>query len=266
MHEYDIALKSILRGCGGSVLAGIAGSPITQWHNVELPLVRGLRADLLGETEAGALIHIELQSSNDSEMVWRMLEYGAAIWRSFGSWPSQCVLYSGFEPLGMADKIRTPSLSYDCRMIDFREFDAEPLLSSPCLEDNIIAVLARLRDEREAVRRIPESIEASPPERRPSALQELMFPGGLRKLETVIEEETAKMPILNDIMDHDLFGPAIRRGRAEGERCVIEWQITERFGEVPVWARERLAGLSDPELKQMAIRLLKPCTLEELLG
>ena len=94
MGEYDIALKAVLRG-SDRVFAELNSGAIARWHNVELPEVRSLRVDMLGETSAGGLVHIELQSQNDATMALRMLEYCAAIYRQFGRFPHQIVLYVG---------------------------------------------------------------------------------------------------------------------------------------------------------------------------
>jgi len=74
------------------------------------------------------------------------------------------------------------------------------------------------------------------------------------------------MPILNDIMDHELFGRERKLGREDGERTVILSLMTERFGPVPVWARERIESLKAPELEKLALRVLKARTLEDLLS
>ena len=80
------------------------------------------------------------------------------------------------------------------------------------------------------------------------------------------------MPILDDIMDHDLFGPAIRQGREEGreeglrhERHILTRQMVARFGPVPTWVKERLNSLSSSEIEEIAIRLLDASSLEDLL-
>lgn len=75
MHEYDIALKSILMRRTGSLLTRITGLTVARWHNIEFPEVRNRRADLMGETAEGEFVHVELQSTNDSDMAQRMLEY-----------------------------------------------------------------------------------------------------------------------------------------------------------------------------------------------
>lgn len=291
MQEYDVTLKSLLtrRGCGA--LGRIAGYSAEQWetvrwHNVELSEVNTRRVDLLGETADGELIHVELQRSNDSSMLFRMAEYAFFIRREFGKWPSQFVLYIGPEPMRMQTRLQTGFLSFECRMTDIGEFDAEPLLASEHLEDNIIAILARLRDGRDAVKRILRQIEQSPPEGRAAALKELTILAGLRKLESVIGQEAAKMPILDDIMDHDLFGPAIRQGLEqgrlegrqegrkegrqegleEGERHLLLRLIEKRFGPTPLWARQRIDTLSIQELETIGVKVLDARNLRELLA
>jgi len=66
---------------------------------VELPEIRDLRVDLLGETAENGLVHIELQSANDSDMALRMAEYSIAIRRRFGRNPAQLILCSWFDCL-----------------------------------------------------------------------------------------------------------------------------------------------------------------------
>jgi predicted transposase YdaD len=278
MHEYDITLKSILRRLTGTVLRDLTGFTVARWHNVELPAVQNRRADMLGETADGTLVHIELQSANQSGMALRMLEYATAIHRQFGRFPHQMVLYVGRAPLRMPGKVAGPHLEFTCKMVDIRELDSEPLLMSSRVEDNVIAVLARLSDQREAVKRILIGIAACEPPRRQAALDELMLLAGLRELAPVIRQEAEQMPILDDIMDHAVLGPERRRGiqigieqgreqgREEGERKIVLRQIAKRFGPVPAAARKRIEALSAPKLERIALRLLDAHSLDELLG
>jgi len=91
MQEYDVALKSFLCNGRESLLA-LTSVVVERWHNVELPEVRNLRVDLLGEGADSRLIHIELQSTHDATMALRMLEYSAAVYRKFGRFPEQIVI------------------------------------------------------------------------------------------------------------------------------------------------------------------------------
>jgi hypothetical protein len=76
------------------------------------------------------------------------------------------------------------------------------------------------------------------------------------------------MPILTDIMDHEVLGPAIRQGRQEGRQegrqDVLRRQLQKRFGQIPAWVETRLTGLSAAGLDDLAVRILDASGLEEL--
>src|SRR5207248_6717718 len=95
-------------------------------------------------------------------MPLRMAEYYLRILRLHKRYPAQVVLYVGEEPLRMNNELRGPGLVFGYRLIDIREFDAEWLLDSDQVGDNIIAVLARVRNSRDAVRRVMERIAKLP--------------------------------------------------------------------------------------------------------
>jgi len=61
MHEYDITLKDLLLDAPGMTLRELTGLDVTMWRDVELPKVNSPRIDLLGQTNDGILVHIELQ-------------------------------------------------------------------------------------------------------------------------------------------------------------------------------------------------------------
>jgi len=280
MHEYDITLKSVLRRLTGSVLRELTGFTVTRWHNVELPAVQNRRADMLGETADGTLVHIELQSTNQAGMALRMLEYAAAIHRQFGRFPEQMVLYVGEAPLKMKSQLAGPRLEFACRIVDIRSLDGEALIASGRVEDNVIAVLARLGNAREAVKQILLKIGRSGPKRRGAAFEELMFLAGLRKLEPVIKREARQMPILNDIMHHAVIGRERKRGIKEGleqgreqereqslarERQFVVRMIGKRFGTVPATVRKQVEGFSAPKLERIALRLFDARSLNELM-
>ncbi len=105
MHEYDVALKYILTRPGSALLAALTGSPSPRWLNVEDPLVRNLRVDLLGESPDGELIHIELQSRNEKDFGMRMGEYSFGVGLRHGRLPRQVALYVGAEPLRMKNEV-----------------------------------------------------------------------------------------------------------------------------------------------------------------
>jgi hypothetical protein len=173
----------------------------------------------------------------------------------------------------MRNSIEGGSVSARYRLVDIREFSAEPMLVSDRLEDNVIAVLMRAGDERAAVRRVLQRIADGEPEQRATALAELAILAGLRKLSDVITQEVQQMPILDDIMDNPIIGPRIRPrmregieiGRKEGERAVVLRQVDKRFGAIPDWAKQKIEAMSLADLQDAELRLLDAPNLEDLL-
>ncbi len=82
------------------------------------------------------------------------------------------------------------------------------------------------------------------------------------------------MPILDDIMDHQIIGPAIRQGRSEGRSegriegtlDILRELITDRFGTPSPETEERLAKMSLAELKGLGVRLMHVKSLTELFN
>jgi hypothetical protein len=74
------------------------------------------------------------------------------------------------------------------------------------------------------------------------------------------------MPIFDDIMDHDLLGPAIRQGlekdpkegRNQEAFAFLSLLLTRRFGTVPSAVTERLVKLPTSELEEIGQRLSQP--------
>jgi hypothetical protein len=270
MHEYDISLKLLLRSAGGGILRSLTGGvEVTKWLDVEMPEMRNTRVDLLGETAKGDLIHIELQSTNDPEMTLRMMEYCIRVYRLFRRFPRQILLYVGDADLRMGTELAAPNVSFRYEAIDIRDFDGDKLLESAQTGDNVIAVLARLKDRKEAVRTILARIASLEPAERDLAFRQLVTLAGLRELEEFVEKEAKKMPILNDIMDHKVLGREFKRGlhegRQEGERKILKRLLEKRFGQIPEWVDQRLSGLSEAEIEELGVRLLDAHKLEELL-
>jgi hypothetical protein len=265
LQEYDVALKVILRGSARLVMEQLGGGALQSWLDVELPGVSSPRVDLLGESGAGDLLHFELQSGNDAQMAIRMAEYSLRVFRQFGRFPQQVLLYVGSAPLRMETQLCGPDLWFRYRAVDIRDLDGSRLLDSDQVGDNILALLTRLHDEREAIRRVLHRIAGLPAGERENSFQQLMLLAGLRQIEETIEEEAKRMPILNDILEHKVLGREYKRGRQEEAIALVRRLIEKRFGTLPGWAEERLASRSSAELEELGLQVLDARTLEELL-
>lgn len=270
MQKYDVALKVLLQSQARRTISALTGTAIAKWLDVELPKVQNLRLDLLGETAGNELIHLELQSGNDPGMPLRMAEYCLGVFRLFGRFPQQVLLYVGEAPLHMTTVLQGGGLSFHYQAVDIRSLNADLLLESDDVGDNIIAILAHLRDHKEAVRKIVARLAGLAPSARATALQQLFILAGLRQLEETVEQEARKMPVYIDILENKVLGrefkKGLQEGRQEGERAILGRLIEKRFGALPSWAGQRLTAASTAQLEQLATRVLDAASLEELLG
>ena len=93
------------------------------------------------------------------------------------------------------------------------------------------------------------------------------------------------MPLLNDILDNKVLGREFKRGLKEGlqegllegelkgklkgelkgELTILRRLIEKRFGAIPGWVEERLAGRLTAEVEELSVRLLDAQSIEDLL-
>jgi hypothetical protein len=107
--------------------------------------------------------------------------------------------------------------------------------------NTVIAILAQLRDHKEAVHKIVERIAGLAMAARETALAQLMILAGLRHLSKAVEQETRKMPIDLDIREHEVLGPmfkeaeqkGLQKGLQVGELTILRRLIEKRFGALP---------------------------------
>jgi hypothetical protein len=72
----------------------------------------------------------------------------------------------------MKDRVESPGVSVQFHLVDIRDLDGEKLLASSNIGDNVLAVLTRLSEQPEVVRRILDRIAAGSPDAREQALAE----------------------------------------------------------------------------------------------
>jgi hypothetical protein len=154
--------------------------------------------------------------------------------------------------------------------VDIRDLNGEKLLASTNVGDCLLALLTGLGEQPKVVRRILERIAAGRLGERDSSLAELFIIAGLRRMEAEARREARKMPVLNDIMDNEVFGPVLRkglrRGRVEGQVEILLSLIQKRFGRIPPAVGERIAALKPAQLKRVGLRLLDAQRIEDLFA
>jgi hypothetical protein len=91
-------LKLLFRSKSSQAVREIAGGPVKRWLDKELPVIRNTRADLVGETIGGEIVHLEFMSVTGS----RMAGYDVEIYQAWGRHPRQALVYVGRSKLRMS--------------------------------------------------------------------------------------------------------------------------------------------------------------------
>jgi hypothetical protein len=151
-------LKLLFRSQSSQAVREIAGGPVKRWLDKELPAIRNTRADLIGETFGGDIVHLEFMSENQKFFELRMAGYYVEIYRACGRHPRQALVYVGRGKLRMSGHFRSLTLSFRFRVVDLRELNGGRFLASDAVGDQILSVLMRLKNRREAIRRILATI------------------------------------------------------------------------------------------------------------
>ncbi|GAB3314555.1 hypothetical protein GCM10027428_15730 [Haliea atlantica] len=123
-----------------------------------------------------------------------------------------------------------------------------------------------------AVDRIVEILQADPNKQRTDAIvtrwlkRHLRWLGAgaeLEQLNSVVEEKDMLAQNWKYLGEKERLEGQLQ-GRLEGERHVLERQLTRRFGELPAWATERLASATAQQLEAWADEVLVAGSLEEV--
>ena len=109
-------------------------------------------------------------------------------------------------------------MSFTYKIVDLKEVDCKSLIESTQPSDWVIAVLCRMDNEIEQLRRILQKIADLPnPNQRRRYLEYLTNLLGLRKYRlNLLKEEVEKMPITFDVREHPLFKEGLEVGLKEG--------------------------------------------------
>ena len=267
--RYDTTLKALFQTPPQELLRLLVGGQAREMLTVEYPSVRLRRPDLVVRLTDGRLYHLELQSTNDPTMPWRMLDYYSLLHQHYGQAPQQQVLYVGEAPLALASHIAVATLSFHYEVIDIRTLDGERLLASAVLEDNLLALLCGSDNPRLVVQRLLQRIGDLPRPARSDAVVALLILAELRRLQALVLEETKQMPITIDIMENPFLREAFEKGQLEGrqagESALLGRLLEQRFGPLPAWARQQIEAADTATLEVWGVRLLDATSLEDVL-
>ncbi len=227
MGKIDITLRDIIQEIPSKFVQLLSGKNAKKLLDTSLPEVKERRTDFLVELEDGSIFHLELQTQNDKNMPFRMLEYFILISSKYPNRKiKQMVLYVGEKPLNMKDRIEIENLTFNYQLKDIREISCEELFKSDSLTDKILAVLCDVRNPEKYFRELLTELYKLPERERRDYLKKLLNLLTIRsKLVEEFKLEVKKMPITFDretMKNHPFFKDGLKEGLEKGLKEGLE--------------------------------------------
>ncbi|SHJ27732.1 DUF4351 domain-containing protein [Desulfofundulus thermosubterraneus] len=136
-NKYDITVKELFADSEEELVGFFASlrAEIIRHLNIEFPRVEIKRSDLILEcrTEFGpAAVHLEFQSTNDSDIPFRMLRYATELQQKYRLPVYQILVYFGEREMAMADGLEYSfgpqnHLDYRYRAVDLGSISREEI-------------------------------------------------------------------------------------------------------------------------------------------
>ncbi len=283
-QNYDVSLKALfLREGDGIIRRRLFGGRVTEHLATEQPQVSNHRADMVVRNEAGELHHVEFHSSNETDFGLRMAEYYVHLVGRHRQEIVQTVLYLGRDPLRMTAGYKSPYMEFRFEIVNLRELDAAPLLESDDWADIALALLAN-GDKQAALDAAVARLRLMQREDRAWASGILLLLSGILKIEETVNEKIKEAGMIN-LLENKVLGPmilqaeetgrikgmeqgmeqGIEQGIEKGMNTLLHELLTEKFGQLPEWATQRLQTASADQLHAWAKRLLHENSLETIL-
>ncbi|HIJ82783.1 MAG: DUF4351 protein [Magnetococcales bacterium] len=276
--QYDTTLKDLFEQPPQRLLQILIGREAVELLPVEFASTQKRLPDLLFLLRDDSIFHLELQSSSEG-MDWRMLMYYSLIRQRYPNRVLvQKVLYVGLKEWQPGSAIEEPNLSFRYEVVDIRSIDCRELLDSPSLEENILAILCRIDNQKDVIQEILYRISELSIKARADALTKLVILSRLRRLETVVKTEAEEMSLTFNVMENDVLRPLFvraqmdgelvgeQRGRQEGEAKILTRQLQRRFGNLPEWANEKIAKAEPSLLEEWSLRILDAQSLDDVFS
>ena len=290
--KTDLLLKHLFKNPATKLIEIILGKKVN-WQllqDTDLKIVKNREADLVVKLEDNTILHIEIQSTNDPSMPYRMFEYFYLITDKYKPKDLiQVCIYIGKEPLKMSDKIQFSDWTYRYRLIDMKDIPCKELVSSPNITDKLLAGLCKIEDPRFYVENVIKEIKKANPKDRKELFTLFLEISKIRnnieeEIKRYIRQEDFEMPITiewtwEELESYPGIGKALKTGKEkfikeglqqgliEGLEKAVFDIIESRFGNVPEDLRKKIENLKDADkLRDLLKKVLVVSDIQEVYG
>ncbi len=211
MAEFDKTLRDLIQNIPQKFVSILTGKKGIKILDNTFPSTKERVADLVLELEDGSIFHLELQTQNDKNMPFRMLEYYLLLKQRYPNKPiKQMVLYVGDGKPNMKDTLEIDNLKFTYQLKDIKKIECKELLESSSLEDKILAVLCKVDDFERYIYLLSEELAKLPEKRRNDYIAKLLITLNYRhklkeKLILIMEEKGMPLTITEEMIRNDPF-------------------------------------------------------------
>ena len=199
------------------------------------------------------MLQVEFQSSNDSVMADRMLEYLAFLRRKHNLPIQQYVIYFGEAPLQMKTIIQEENLYFEYKIISLDTFSYQTFLSSNRPEEIILSILCNFmdKDPSKVVNEILIKLKKLSHEgiRIEKYVQQLEVLSKLRNLQETTSNQANNMALTYDLSTDIRFKQGKEQGIEQGIEQSIYKMILKGF---PLGQIAEIFDVSIEEIEQVA--------------
>lgn len=214
------------------------------------------------------VLHLELQSTNDSNMIHRMLRYFVYLRETYKLDVRQVLIYFGGDKLSMVNQLELSNISYHYEIIDMKDIPCETFLKSDNPIEIILIILCdfSLQDERIVIKNIIQRLKEKIFEETKYSkyIRQLEILSQLRDLQSIVIEEENKMAFIYDIEKDLRFKQGLNRGLEQGleqgqQRGKLIGQILliQQMKKIKLHNEKDLEMLSIDELTKLLTELSK---------
>jgi len=256
MGKLDITLRDAIGKIPQKFIQILTGQKGRAILDNTFPAVKERKADLILQLEDLSILHLELQTQNDKNMPFRMLEYYLLLKQKYPDKPiKQMVLFVGDGKPNMPDSLQSDNLSFSYQLIDIKTIKCEELLKSGNLEDKILAVLCNVKDFEKYITTVAKELMELPEKERSDYIVRLLImldyrPKLLMRLNSLLEERKMPITITEEMLEKN---PFFQKGKQEGLQEGIQASIKNLYLNLRLSVEEIAKGLniSEEEVKKV---------------
>ncbi len=230
MAKFDRTLRDIIQNIPQKFISILTGKKGVKILDNTFPSTKERVADLVLQLEDNSIFHLELQTQNDKNMPFRMLEYYLLLRQRYPDKPiKQMVLYVGDGRLNMPSSLETDNLRFSYEIRDIKDIECKELLESDSLEDKILAVLCKVEDFEEYIYVLTKELLKLPEKQRADYIRKLLIALNYRpklkeKLTFILEERKMPLTITEEMIKND---PFFKKGKEEAKKEIAKKMYLE---------------------------------------